>query len=231
MVTTKPGPTIALSLEEVFYLCPGDSVTVTATEAPNYLWSTGDTTRSIVITTSGLYHVSTADSNCRGYSKTLFIEFHQTTKPQITRTGDTLTTNVAPPVQWFFNGAEITGETGQKLIAIATGVYTVQKIDSNGCRSGSNGFPVSVSSVEDAMLAQIRIQPNPVRDRLTITVSQPGRYTIELYDLLGKRLWEHSEETTHAIDLVLPTRIGAGSYVLRVQSEEAVRSFQLIKEQ
>ena len=38
-------------------LCPGDSVTLTATSGNNYLWSTGATTRSIVVYSGGNYSV------------------------------------------------------------------------------------------------------------------------------------------------------------------------------
>jgi len=39
-------------------LCPGDSIILTANIAPNYLWSTGDTTSSIVLKTAGTYTVT-----------------------------------------------------------------------------------------------------------------------------------------------------------------------------
>jgi hypothetical protein len=43
--------------------CPGDTITLTALNFANeYLWSTGDTTASIVVTTSGIYSVTTTDA-------------------------------------------------------------------------------------------------------------------------------------------------------------------------
>ncbi|MFN8248826.1 MAG: proprotein convertase P-domain-containing protein [Ferruginibacter sp.] len=41
-------------------LCPGGSVTLTATTESNYLWSTGETTQSITVSTPGTYTVSTS---------------------------------------------------------------------------------------------------------------------------------------------------------------------------
>lgn len=41
-------------------LCQGGSVTLTASTEANYLWSTGATTQSIVVTTAGTYTVSTS---------------------------------------------------------------------------------------------------------------------------------------------------------------------------
>lgn len=41
-------------------LCPGDSLVLTAGIASNYLWSTGDTTNSIIVRSPGSYTVSTS---------------------------------------------------------------------------------------------------------------------------------------------------------------------------
>lgn len=43
------------------FFCQGGSVTLTSSPASNYLWSTGETTQSIVVTTAGTFTVS---SNC-----------------------------------------------------------------------------------------------------------------------------------------------------------------------
>lgn len=44
------------------YICPGDTVTLTAINIANsYLWSTGDTAQSIKVTQSGIYSVVTTD--------------------------------------------------------------------------------------------------------------------------------------------------------------------------
>ena len=52
-------PSIAAASSTVF--CQGGSVTLTSTPASNYLWSTGETTQSINVTTAGTFTVST---NC-----------------------------------------------------------------------------------------------------------------------------------------------------------------------
>src|ERR1051326_536521 len=44
------------------YVCPGDTITLTAINIANsYSWSTGDTTMSIKVTTPGIYSVTTTD--------------------------------------------------------------------------------------------------------------------------------------------------------------------------
>jgi subtilisin-like proprotein convertase family protein len=56
---TQQSPAPSINASGSTELCPGDSLTLTATIASNYLWSTGATTQSIVVHNSGTYTVST----------------------------------------------------------------------------------------------------------------------------------------------------------------------------
>lgn len=53
----NPAPTITASRASG-EICAGDSITLTSNEQLNYLWSTGETTRSIVVRNAGTYTVS-----------------------------------------------------------------------------------------------------------------------------------------------------------------------------
>ena len=44
------------------FICPGDTVTLTAVNLGSYSWSTGDTTQSIQVTQPGIYSVTTTDA-------------------------------------------------------------------------------------------------------------------------------------------------------------------------
>ena len=60
-VNPKPAtPTISASGSTTF--CEGDNITLTSTAGSSYLWSTGATTQSIVVTTSGNYTVQVASA-------------------------------------------------------------------------------------------------------------------------------------------------------------------------
>lgn len=60
-ITVIPIPTINVS-SNMNTLCNGDSATLTASGATNYLWNTSDTTAQIVVTSAGTYTVSTSNS-------------------------------------------------------------------------------------------------------------------------------------------------------------------------
>jgi subtilisin-like proprotein convertase family protein len=58
---TQQNATPSISAQGPTKICPGDNVTLSASTASNYLWSTGETTQAIVVSTPGDYTVST---NC-----------------------------------------------------------------------------------------------------------------------------------------------------------------------
>jgi hypothetical protein len=60
-------PTVAASGDLVF--CDGGTITLTSTPATSYLWSSGETTQSIAVTTSGIYSV-TIPGLCASFTST-----------------------------------------------------------------------------------------------------------------------------------------------------------------
>lgn len=52
-------------------ICSSGQVTLTASDADSYLWSTGATTKSITVTVSGNYWVTTTKDGCEGTSETV----------------------------------------------------------------------------------------------------------------------------------------------------------------
>ena len=58
---------------DTIYLCENDSVTITAQHAPPFLWSTGDTTQSITVSSEGDYTVSLSDVYGCYYDSTVHV--------------------------------------------------------------------------------------------------------------------------------------------------------------
>jgi len=56
-------------------LCPGSSTTLTASTAPSYQWSTGETTQSIVVSNDGTYSVTVTNGSCSS-SNSVFIDHY-----------------------------------------------------------------------------------------------------------------------------------------------------------
>lgn len=59
-VVASPDETPVISANSPTAVCPGEPVQISSTAASSYLWSNGDTTQTITVTTPGVYSVTTS---------------------------------------------------------------------------------------------------------------------------------------------------------------------------
>ncbi len=122
--------------------CTGGSVTLTSSSATGNLWSTGETTQSIIVTTAGTYTVTVTTGGCTSAPSagtTVTVNPLPAT-PTITAGGPTtfctggsvvLTSSSATGNLWS------TGETTQSITASIAATYTVT-VTISGCTSASS---------------------------------------------------------------------------------------------
>ncbi|MFN8395561.1 MAG: hypothetical protein U0176_13050 [Bacteroidia bacterium] len=155
VVTVNPAPatpTITPSGPTTF--CTGGSVTLTSSSANAYLWNPGGaTTQAITVSTSGSYTVRVTDANgCTAVSAPTVVTVNTTAvTPTITPSGPTtfcaggsvtLTSSSASGYVWSPGGA-----TTQSINVTASGSYTVQITDVNGCVATSAPTVVTVNAI------------------------------------------------------------------------------------
>lgn len=125
-------PKVACIGDVVVLKCPGNY--------NNFLWSTGERTREIKVTTSGTYKVTVLDLDSKCNSDSVTIEFLPKPQAKIltSRTsfcgGDTIILRRAKgtgEAYWYPTGAEVT----DTLLVRATGTYILGVKSSNGCWS------------------------------------------------------------------------------------------------
>ena len=106
-------------------LCPGGTLTLTASESESYLWSTGETTRSISVTEAGSYTVEHAGCAVPSLAYDVVARDTSTISPQGPTTfcvGGTvnLTANQGASYLWS------NGQTSREITVSTSGAYTVQ---------------------------------------------------------------------------------------------------------
>jgi hypothetical protein len=120
--------------------------------------------------------------------------------PVITQHGDTLTSSAATGNQWYLDGVEIPGATGQQHVCVYTGTYTVV-VTLNGCSSApSSGILVLPVGLNDISISRnMDVYPNPSHGQFTIKVetSRTEEYTIEIYNNLGALIWSEESVTVN----------------------------------
>lgn len=142
-----------LDLGEDELLCDGDSIEIVPIISGNsanttYLWSTGETTPTIVVNTSGTYTLEITDGLCV-VSDSITITFGDLpsvelgptifTCPNETQTIVAITDAVDPTFVWFEDGVEIAGETGNSLTIVVpqsitnTSIIYSVEVTVNGC--------------------------------------------------------------------------------------------------
>ncbi|MBC7777994.1 MAG: T9SS type A sorting domain-containing protein, partial [Phycisphaerae bacterium] len=131
-------------------ICQGNSVTLTASAASTYLWSTGATSQAINVSSSGNYTVTVSStSGCSAISSAISVTVNPSpSTPTITPSGPTafcqgnsvtLTASAASTYLWSNNA------TAQAIIVSSTGNYIVTITSANGCSASSSATSVTVN--------------------------------------------------------------------------------------
>jgi hypothetical protein len=132
--------------------CTGGSVTLTATPASSYLWSTGATTSAISVSVSGTFTVTVTDGGgCTGVSSGTAVTVNAIpATPIITASGSTsicsgssvtLTSTAATSYLWS------TGATTISISPTTAATYTVTITNAGGCTASSAGTTVTVNAL------------------------------------------------------------------------------------
>jgi hypothetical protein len=193
-------------------LCPGTGITLasSATSIGGYVWSTGATTRSIVVQTAGTYWVRTGTSTCYSQSSnkvTTMLTAPAT--PTISASGSlnigtsgsvVLTSSSASSYSWT------TGSTSNAITATTAGSYRVTVKGSNGCSATSASkivtssacTPPSVPTISSSSTTNILLNGGTITltssyttggwlwsngaSTRSITVTSGGTFTVRSYN-------------------------------------------------
>lgn len=130
--------------------CSGSDVTLTASPGTSYQWSTGETTQSILVTTSGSYIVTVFNGL---FSSSTSSPMNVTVNPQPTAniTAGGATTVCSPATVILTATANTSylwsnGATTQAITVATTGNYSVTVTNSFGCTKTSNATSVTVNN-------------------------------------------------------------------------------------
>ena len=147
-ITVNSAPTATITPGGPTSFCAGGSVTLTASSGGSYLWSTGETTQSIVASSSGSYTVTVTTSGCSTTSPATVVTVSTIpSSPTITPSGPTtfclgdsviLTSSPGGSYMWS------NGQTTQAITVFNSGSYTVT-ITTSGCSASSASTAVIVN--------------------------------------------------------------------------------------
>jgi len=147
--------------------CEGDSVILTVLrDYPHYDWSTGETSKSIVVKKSGTYYITVSNTECDSTkSNAIKITFHPSPQPQILVSDTIICENDSARLSLSKSYSVIqwsNGENSQIIYVMKDGMYSVTVIDSNGCVGTASQYVKVVPN------------PEPVITKISPSVSCVG---------------------------------------------------------
>jgi hypothetical protein len=137
-------------------ICDGGTLVIEATFGfTTYEWSTGETTQSITVSSSGLYSVTVSDENgCPGAdtieviaSSAILLEF-EATGACVNSSGqiDLTVSGGTPGYSYSWSGPNGTAYQTQDLLGVPVGNYSVTVTDANGC-SATGSVTLSLTPI------------------------------------------------------------------------------------
>jgi len=163
-ITVNQKPLPSISADRV-NLCSGDSVHLSSDSMfASYQWlkdgkTIGNTTRFLTVGDSGKYALLViTPQGCKGVSLPLAIGINVPVKPKITGNDSILTSTQALSYQWYRNDTLLPGDTGKQLITNLPGKYTIQVVDSNGCKVISDPYNLLINRVSTVITLNCPLQ-------------------------------------------------------------------------
>lgn len=195
-VTVNALPQVAISASGPTTFCQGGDVTLSAPIGfASYNWNTGETSRSIVVRTTGQYWVIVTDANgCSNQSEAIQVNVFPSALPIIATSGPTTfcegeTVTLTGPAgfnayRWYRNDEMLT-ETNQSIVVTQSGSYKVAVADNNGCTGLSTEVDVFVNPKPTPVLTVVG--STTVCDGDTVEVRAPAGYeTYTWYSSTGQ---------------------------------------------
>ncbi len=152
--TIEPGAVVLASItaDGELEFCEGGAVELTASEAASYLWSTGETTQSIVVDTSGTYTVTIfSEAGCEGSASVEVVVYEI---PEVSLAAFDGICGDAPafelsggmPAGGIYSGTGVAnGQFDPAVAGAGTVEITYTFVDENGC---SNAATASIEVYE-----------------------------------------------------------------------------------
>ena len=200
--------------------CIGDSVVLSYVNNTfkQFKWSTGDTTKSIVVKKAGTYFVQfQLDSTYTFMSDSIQVKvFDIPAKPVISRTGDSIRSTSLFGNIWYKNTTQLL-DTNNRIKPSQSDYYSV-KVALNGCVSVlSQPYYYIITGIGMLNNYSSSIHPNPFIDQVYIDnrFNSPGKLTLEVINISNGKKVKSIELLNNMNKVNLPTLAG-GLYLFNV---------------
>jgi len=229
-LTIYPAPTVTSDSQTI---CFGQTATLTANGAENYLWSTGATTDAITVIpyTTTTYTVTGTTANCSAsVAGTVTVNPLPTVDLGVNISlpaGDTAVLDATCACQSYLWS---TGETTATIGVHSLGTYAVTVSTTAGCTATDNIVIMTTSTNEASKRYTISVSPNPTDDLLFIICHGSSSSRVQVIDHLGKVILEDKDSVPDGISRTISLKkMPSGSYYVQIVGEGFTKTVSVIK--
>lgn len=228
-VTVLPLPASpSISSAQGTTICLGDTAELSLNTTYNgYQWSTGATTASIGVTQGGNYNVTVSTACGQLTASDIAIVVSDPGVPTIAEnvsSGIRAQSATAVTYQWFLEGNAVgTAVTDSFYNPTATGNYTVEITDANGCKATSAPLYyvyLSISNIGNEV--SINLMPNPAKNEVFIKTSLNSGFIGQISDLTGAVVKQFNS-SANSLSVNVES-LSKGTYFVRITTQQGLHT-------
>lgn len=241
---------LVISPMEVADLCEGESIDLEVLSFGGVQWYRDSTLilnadfTTFEVTESGAYYVVyTNFDGCTSISEEVVVNFLPVPATPFFAFSENELSLVNPQnlptdfgLQWYLNGDLLIGETGQTICMEVSGDYALVVTDNEtGCTAEHDNFQVffpnegcAMTSVNDLIINDIRLYPNPARDFISIEIPELMIEEMSIYDVRGVEILRETADLRDRYSLDVSS-FENGVYLLRIESEGEIYRGRFVK--
>ncbi len=235
-ITVENYPVVSLSESQV-HACLNEDISLTASGATTYVWSTGDTGEELTYTASGneVITVTGYNGQCTDEEQAVIV-----LKPSPTVVADANTTSInthdsiffystgsiTSTVLWDFGDGFSSQETNPYHKFDFAGAYMVMLTgEMGGCEAQDSVLVyVGFVNVDENLVENTLVYPNPAKEMVSINVS--SKASLIITDIKGRTVI--NQTLKQGVNTVRLETLQTGVYIVRVSSDKKTDSFRLV---
>lgn len=217
--------------------CEGGSVVLTSSSASGNTWSTGATTPTITVSTSGTTTVTTTTAGCTsGTSAGMVVTVNPNPVvafaaiPDMCVYNSPVTLIQGTPIGGTYSGNGVNaGQFDPTIAGIGTTTITYDYVDGNNCSASATSTVLvdACLGMKEYTSSNIHVFPNPSSGLITVDGGNLSLKKILIFDNEGKLVETvtGSSETILQLDL---SKFAAGIYTLEISTPENTDRIQVL---
>ncbi|MES2426488.1 MAG: S8 family serine peptidase [Bacteroidota bacterium] len=164
-----------------------------------------------------LYNIQVKSAGCTAVAR----QAVTVTKPAVTQTGTTLTSNAASGNQWYLDGKLIEGATGQTYLPQQSGNYQVAITQSTGCVTLSDNFAYAIVALHPGTDTDIGLvvfpQPANKQFNVVFVAKTADKLTLSLINTTGAIAYTKTQDMAagNFSTIINVANLSPGTYVLK----------------